>query len=103
MRSPGSAAVGTLFAAPTLIWGSTWLAIKYQLGSVTPEVSVAYRFLLASLLLGAWCALTRRSLRFTARQHVYIALQGGLMFGLSYIALYWSEQYATSGLVAVLF
>jgi drug/metabolite transporter (DMT)-like permease len=47
-----------------LIWGSTWLAIKYQLGVVAPEVSVAYRFGLAPLLLGAWCVATGRSLRF---------------------------------------
>jgi drug/metabolite transporter (DMT)-like permease len=99
-RTPGSV---TLFAASTLIWGSTWLAIKYQLGSVAPEASVAYRFALAALLLGAWCASTGRSLRFTRRQHAYIALQGGLLFGLNYIGVYWAEQHATSGLVAVLF
>jgi len=92
-----------LFATATLIWGSTWLAIKFQLGSVAAEVSVAYRFVLAAALLGAWCALTGRSLRFTLRQHVFIALQGGLLFGLNYVAVYWAEQYATSGLVAVLF
>ncbi len=40
-----------LFLTSTLIWGSTWLAITYQLGVVAPEVSVAYRFALASLCL----------------------------------------------------
>jgi drug/metabolite transporter (DMT)-like permease len=97
-RSPAS-----LFAISTLIWGSTWLAIKFQLGIVSPEVSVAYRFALAALLLGAWCALTGRSLRFDRRAHAFIALQGVLLFGLNYIAVYWAERYATSGLVAVLF
>ena len=38
-----------LFLIPTLIWGSTWLAITFQLGIVAPEVSVCYRFALASL------------------------------------------------------
>ena len=92
-----------LFAISTLIWGSTWLAIKFQLGTVAPEASVAYRFALAALLLGVWCALTGRSLRFDRRQHAYIALQGALLFGFNYVAVYWAEQYATSGLVAVLF
>jgi drug/metabolite transporter (DMT)-like permease len=103
MGSSKGQAVGTLFAVVTLIWGSTWLAIKYQLGPVAPEVSVAYRFLLASILLAAWCAVQGKSLRFTARQHRLIALQGSLMFGLNYLGVYWAEQYATSGLVAVLF
>ena len=61
------------------------------------------RFALAALLLGAWCAVTRRSLRFGARAHAFIALQGVLLFGLNYVGVYWAERYATSGLVAVLF
>ena len=103
MRPHDGSGIGTLFAAATLIWGSTWLAIKYQLGVVAPEVSVAYRFLIAALMLGAWCAFTGRSLRFTPRQHRFIALQGSLLFGLNYVGFYWAEQHATSGLVAVLF
>src|SRR5690242_17711529 len=99
-RAPAPAG---LFLAATLIWGSTWLAIKYQLGVVAPEVSVAYRFALAAAMLAAWCLVTRRPLRFPAREHAFIALQGALLFGLNYVGVYWAEQYATSGLVAVLF
>jgi drug/metabolite transporter (DMT)-like permease len=98
LRSPPA-----LFAISTAIWGSTWLAIKFQLGEVAPEWSVATRFALAALLLAAWCAFTRRSLRFDARAHPFLALQGVLLFGLNYVTVYWAEQYATSGLVAVLF
>jgi drug/metabolite transporter (DMT)-like permease len=47
-----------LFLIPALIWGSTWLAIKYQLGVVDPLVSVVYRFLLAAIILFAYCRLT---------------------------------------------
>jgi drug/metabolite transporter (DMT)-like permease len=99
-RAPASS---VLFAAAALIWGSTWLGIKYQLGVVAPEASVSYRFALAAVLLAAWCATSGRSLRFDARQHAFIALQGTLLFGLNYVGVYWAEQYATSGLVAVLF
>ncbi len=98
LRSPAA-----LFTLATLIWGSTWLAIKFQLGTVPPEVSVAYRFAIASLVLAAWCALTGRSLRFSRRAHAFIALQGALLFGFNYVTVYWAERYATSGLVAVLF
>lgn len=99
-RTPSAA---TLFLAATLIWGSTWLAIKYQLGLVAPEVSVAYRFAAAGILLGAWCLATRRSLRFSACDHGFLAAQGALMFGVNYVAVYFAEQHVTSGLVAVLF
>jgi len=92
-----------LFLAPSLIWGSTWLAIKYQLGVVPAEVSVVYRFAAAGLLLMAWCAATRKPLRFSRLDHVYLALQGALMFGFNYVAVYLSEEELTSGLVAVLF
>ena len=44
----------TLFIICSAIWGSTWLAIKYQLGVVAPELSVAYRFGLAAIVLFAW-------------------------------------------------
>ena len=93
----------TLFAISSLIWGSTWLAIKFQLDHVSPDVSVAYRFTLAAMLLAIWCSFTRRSLRFDARSHTFIALQGVLMFGFNYVAVYWAERYAKSGLVAILF
>jgi drug/metabolite transporter (DMT)-like permease len=92
-----------LFTICTAAWGSTWLAIKYQLGVVAPEVSVAYRFALASALFFLWCVLTRRKLGFGARDHLLFAGQGALMFGLNYIAVYWAEVHLTSGLVAVLF
>jgi drug/metabolite transporter (DMT)-like permease len=95
--------VAVLFATSALIWGSTWLAITFQLGQVAPEVSVAYRFLLAALVLAAFCTWRGGSLRFNARVHALLALQGMLMFGLNYVAVYRAEQYVTSGLVAVLF
>src|SRR4051794_1735185 len=92
-----------LFISASVIWGSTWLAIKYQLGIVPADVSVAYRFALAAVVMATWCALSGRSLRFSLRQHAFIAVQGALMFAFNYIGVYRAEEYATSGLVAVLF
>ena len=93
----------SLFSIATLIWGSTWLAITFQLGSVAAEASVAYCFALAALMLAAWCLATGRSLRFPAAQHAWFASQGALLFGLNYLCVYWAEQHIASGLVAVLF
>jgi len=92
-----------LYVITVLIWGSTWLAIKYQLGVVSPELSVAYRFFLASLLLFLYCMWKKLPLRFSARQHAFIALQGLLLFSANYILVYFAEGYVTSGLVAVIF
>jgi drug/metabolite transporter (DMT)-like permease len=92
-----------LYVITVLIWGSTWLAIKFQLGVVPPELSVAYRFFLASLLLFAYSKLRGLNLRFSRREHLFIALQGLLLFSLNYVMVYFSEIYITSGLVSVLF
>ena len=40
-----------LYALTVLIWGTTWIAIKWQLGVVPPPVSIAWRFGLAALIL----------------------------------------------------
>lgn len=94
---------GTLFAVATAIWGSTWLAIKFQLGVVPPEASVAYRFALAAALLAVWCLARGRSLAFPLRTHAWIAAQGATFFGLNYVGIYLAERFVTSGLVAVVF
>jgi len=83
------------------IWGSTWLAITFQLGTVPPEASVAWRFLLASLLIFAYRGARGLPLRCRPAQHAWIALQGVMMFGVSYICVYLAEQNVVSGLVAV--
>lgn len=90
-----------LFLVCVAIWGSTWLAIKFQLGRVEPEASVFYRFLLSSVLIFAYCLARGKPLRYPPREHLWLALLGVLMFGLSYICVYYAERYVVSGLVAV--
>jgi drug/metabolite transporter (DMT)-like permease len=92
-----------LYACAVLIWGSTWLAIKFQLGVVSPAVSVAWRFAAAALILMAYAGLRRLSLRFDARTHLWLAVQGLLLFGINYVLVYLSEQTLASGLVALIF
>ncbi len=92
-----------LYTGASLIWGSTWLAIKLQLTQVPPILSVAYRFCLASFILLAYCRLTRKRLNFSLSDHRFMALQGFSLFGLSYCGSYLATAYMTSGLVAVVF
>ncbi len=92
-----------LYVMTVLIWGSTWLAIEFQLGVVAVEVSVFYRYLLAAGLLFAWCYQRGRTLRFGPAAHVRFMLLGLLMFCLNYILAYKAQIYVTSALAAIAF
>jgi drug/metabolite transporter (DMT)-like permease len=87
----------------SLIWGSTWFAITFQLGRVPAAVSIAYRFGLAAALLFAWLVVSRRRVRLNRAQHLATFLQGMLTFGVNYLFVYLAEARLTSAVVAVLF
>src|SRR5476651_1806448 len=92
-----------LFFTTALIWGSTWFAIKLQLGQVLPLWSLVYRFLIAAVILIGYCLLTKRSLSFTREQHFGIIHQAVFTYFLNYILFYFSTDYFVSGIVATLF
>lgn len=92
-----------LYLVTVLIWGSTWLAIEFQLGVVAPEVSVFYRYLLASLILFGWCRARGLKLAFDRRAHLQFLLLGLLLFCLNYILTYYAQVYITSALSAIAF
>lgn len=92
-----------LYAITVLVWGTTWIGIEYQLGTVAPEVSVFYRYAMASVLLFAWCKWRGLNLGFSRGAHVRFALLGLLLFGLNYIMTYHAQQYITSALAAISF
>jgi drug/metabolite transporter (DMT)-like permease len=91
------------FLVCTLVWSSTWLVIRFQLGVVPPAWSVAYRFLIACVAMMAYARFTGASLRLNARQHGFAALYGIAQYSLNYYAVYLAEVTVTSGLVAVVF
>jgi drug/metabolite transporter (DMT)-like permease len=90
-----------LFAICVLTWGTTWFAITFQVGHVAPEVGVAMRFALAGAVILGLCVLRQENLCFTPAQHAVFALQGGFMYGVSYVCVYHAELHLVSGLVAV--
>ncbi len=92
-----------LYAITVAIWGSTWLAITFQLGTVPPSVSVVWRFALSALMLLTYALWKRLPLHFSPRDHFWMAMQGLFLFGINYVLTYLSEQYLVSGLVAVIF
>lgn len=91
------------FACVTMIWGSTWLVIKYQLGTVPPSWSVTWRFLVAGVIILGYCLATKRNLRLSLAGHGFAALLGLMQFSLNFNLVYRAEAHVTSGLVALTF
>jgi len=102
---PLSTTLGVLvpFGIVTLIWGSTWLVIRDQLGVVPPSWSVTYRFLVASICMAGWALWKRESWRLGARGLAFAAVLGLMQFCLNFNFVYRAEQHVTSGLVSVVF
>ncbi len=91
------------FGIVTLIWGSTWLVIRGQLGVVPASWSVTYRFLVAGLVMCSYALIRRESLRLDARGLGFAVLLGLAQFCLNFNFVYRAEMHITSGLVAVVF
>ncbi|MGY4398709.1 drug/metabolite transporter (DMT)-like permease [Sphingomonas sp. UYAg733] len=91
------------FAIVTLIWGSTWLVIKDQLGVVPPSWSVAYRFLVGGVAMLIYATIRRERIALDARGWAFAAGLALFQFCLNFNFVYRAEGYITSGLVAVIF
>ena len=91
------------FLLITLIWSSTWIVIKGQLGTVPPIWSVSYRFLISAAAMFAIARIAGVSIGLDRRGHGLALMLGILQFVLNYNLVYAAELYVTSGLVAVVF
>lgn len=91
------------FAAVTIIWGSTWLVIRDQLGVVPASWSVTYRFLIAGITMLIYALVRRQSLRLDAGGLLFALGLGLSQFVLNFNFVYRAELYITSGLVAVIY
>ena len=92
-----------LYFVVLLAWGSSWFAISFQLGDVAPQVSIAWRFLLASFMLFIWCYARGLKLSFSWRAHSSWLLLGFFLFCVNYICAYFGTFYLASGLVCLIF
>ena len=92
-----------LYIIVLLAWGSSWFAISFQLGDVAPQVSIVWRFLLASLLLFIWCLARGLKLSYSWREHLNWLLLGFFLFCINYICAYFGTSYLTTGVVCLIF
>ncbi len=91
------------FLVVSLIWGSTWLVIRDQLGTVPSSWSVCYRFAVAAVGMFVLAAISRQSLRIDSSGLKWTLLLGLMQFTLNFNFVYAAEHHITSGLVAVIF
>ena len=89
------------FAAVYVVWGSTYLFIKYAIETIPPFVMGAARFIIAGLLLYA-LARWRGGKKATTEDWKLAAITGVLMLGMGNGAVVWSETRVPSGIVALI-
>jgi drug/metabolite transporter (DMT)-like permease len=91
------------FAIFTLIWGTTWIVIRDQLGTVPAQWSITYRFIIAAAAMAVLTRWKGETLRLPAAGIGAAALLGFLQFVINFNAVYLAEHHITSGLVATVF
>lgn len=92
-----------LYVLTVAIWGTTWIALKWQLGTVPIPLSIAWRFAIAAVVLFAMLAAMRRLVRPRGAAIGLVAAQGLCLFCLNFLCFLHASRYIPSGLVAVLF
>ena len=85
------------------MWGSTWMAIRVSLNSLTPFVSCGLRFLLASFFVIALVKIRGIKIQTDKLSMTLYLVMGLFSFVIPFGLVYWGEQYVPSGLASVLF
>jgi drug/metabolite transporter (DMT)-like permease len=92
-----------LYISTVLIWGSTWIAIYWQVGDVPPLISIFYRFTIAGALFLPLLILLGKVQKTQKKDHLFFFLQGVCLFSFNYICMYNASHYIISGLISVIF
>jgi len=91
------------YLALCLIWGSTWIAIRFGLESLTPMFSAGVRFSLASVIIFALMRIKNIPLQTDKVSLRLYLLMGFFSFVIPFGLVYWAQQFVPSGMAAVLF
>lgn len=92
-----------LYAAVVLAWGFAWIGIHFQVGVVSPDVSILWRFLIAGTVMLAFASWRGDRMRFSAQLHFQFALLGLMLFCINFLLFYIAAQTLPSGLLSVVF
>ncbi|HWZ44412.1 MAG TPA: EamA family transporter [Candidatus Saccharimonadales bacterium] len=86
-----------------LVWGSTWLAMRYVVHDVPPFKAAAIRFLVAGTVLLIWALFRRISMPKAGAQWNATLVLSLTMITLPYGFLFWAAQFVNSSTIAVLY
>jgi drug/metabolite transporter (DMT)-like permease len=101
IRRPSQALVIGAFAIVYVVWGSTYLAIRYAIETLPPFLLGGVRFFLAGLLLSAWALVTGAE-RPTKTNWKAASIVGILFFPCANGIVVWAETRIGSGMAALL-
>nr|WP_114009641.1 DMT family transporter [Cohaesibacter intestini] len=91
------------FIATVLIWGTTWIAIAFQVGPVPVLVSIFYRFALAGILFLLFLAASGRLNLPKKHDQPWLIAQAFCLFSLNFICFYSAASHIPSGLISIIF
>lgn len=92
-----------LYGLVIVAWSTSWIAMRYQVGVVAPEISVFWRFAIAAVAMFALALIRKEPLRYGMADHFRFAAMGIFLFSSNFILFYHGAQYIPSGLLSVVF
>ena len=92
-----------LYATTVAAWSLSWFALSEQVGVVAVEVSLVYRFAMATAMMVAWVLWRGDAMRFAVRDHLIFLAMGVCLFSMNFNLFYYASQYIVSGLLSVVF
>ncbi len=93
----------SLYGLTIVAWSVSWYAIALQIGTVSNEVNLVWRFAIATVLMFGWVAWSGRRMRFALTEHLRFAALGVLLFSSNFLFFYYGAFYLVSGLLSVVF
>lgn len=92
-----------VFILLCIIWGTTWLAIKFSLQGIPPFLGAAFRFTVASIILLIYVRLNKAPMRLNKSDFKNVFISAILIYPVDYGLIYWSEQHLSAGVTAIFF
>jgi drug/metabolite transporter (DMT)-like permease len=90
------------FGLVYVFWGSTYLGIDIAVQHIPPGLMCATRFTIAGVIMLAYCLLSGKNVRYSARELLQLAIVGNLLLMGGNLTLSYAELYIRSGLAALL-
>ncbi|PCJ48835.1 MAG: EamA family transporter [Gammaproteobacteria bacterium] len=92
-----------LYIVTVLIWGSTWIAIEFQIDEAPVVITLFYRFAFAFLLMLIFALWRKLPLSFKAKDHGFFFLLALMNFSMNYFILYEAQKYLNSAMTSIAF